>query len=319
LGHIGFDEPFKKLLNQGMIQGSSRFVYRIRGTQKFVSAGLSSAHEVDALHVDVNLVDGVELDTSAFKKWKPDYAKAEFILEEGKYLCGVEVEKMSKSKFNTVNPDDLVEKYGADTFRMYEMFLGPVEQSKPWDTKGIEGVHRFLKKAWRLFFDELKGQVWNKDTATDAELKVLHKAIKKIEEDTERYSFNTAVSTFMICVNELADLNCHKKEVLEKLLILLSPYAPHFAEDLWQALGNEGLVLDAPYPLFEAKYVIESTKDYPVSINGKLRVNISIDLTATEAEVHAIVLANEVVKKWTADATVKKIIFVKGKMVNIVI
>ena len=319
LGHIGFDEPFKKLLNQGMIQGSSRFVYRIRGTQKFVSAGLAAAHEVDALHVDVNIVDGIELDTEAFKKWKPDYANAEFILEEGKYLCGVEVEKMSKSKFNTVNPDDLVEKYGADTFRMYEMFLGPVEQSKPWDTKGIEGVHRFLKKAWRLFYDELKGQVWNKDAANDAELKVLHKAIKKIEEDTERYSFNTAVSTFMICVNELADLNCHKKEVLEKLLILISPYAPHFAEDLWQALGNEGLVVDAPYPLFEAKYVTESAKDYPVSINGKLRVNISIALSASEAEVHAIVLANEVVQKWVADTPIKKIIFVKGKMVNIVI
>ncbi len=319
LGHIGFDEPFKKLLNQGMIQGSSRFVYRIRGTQKFVSAGLATAHEVDALHVDVNIVDGIELDTAAFKKWKPDYAKAEFILEEGKYLCGVEVEKMSKSKFNTVNPDDLVERYGADTFRMYEMFLGPVEQSKPWDTKGIEGVHRFLKKAWRLFFDELKGQVWNKEAATDAEFKVLHKAIKKIEEDTERYSFNTAVSTFMICVNELADLNCHKKEVLEKLLVLLSPYAPHFAEDLWQALGNEGLVVDALYPVFEAKYVTEATKEYPISINGKLRANISIDLTASEAEVHAIVLANELVKKWVADAPIKKIIFVKGKMVNIVI
>jgi len=319
LGHIGFDEPFKKLLNQGMIQGSSRFVYRIRGTQKFVSAGLAAAHEVDALHVDVNIVDGVELDTDAFKKWKPDYAKAEFILEEGKYLCGVEVEKMSKSKFNTVNPDDLVEKYGADTFRMYEMFLGPVEQSKPWDTKGIEGVHRFLKKAWRLFFDELKGQVWNKEAANDAELKILHKAIKKIEEDTERYSFNTAVSTFMICVNELADVNCHKKEVLEKLLVLLSPYAPHFAEDLWQALGNEGLVVDAPYPIFEAKYVTESDKEYPISINGKLRANISIDLTASEAEVHAIVLANELVKKWVADAPIKKIIFVKAKMVNIVI
>jgi len=319
LGHIGFDEPFKKLLNQGMIQGSSRFVYRIRGTQKFVSAGLAAAHEVDALHVDVNIVDGVELDTDAFKKWKPDYAKAEFILEEGKYLCGVEVEKMSKSKFNTVNPDDLVEKYGADTFRMYEMFLGPVEQSKPWDTKGIEGVHRFLKKAWRLFFDELKGQVWNKEAANDAELKILHKAIKKIEEDTERYSFNTAVSTFMICVNELADVNCHKKEVLEKLLVLLSPYAPHFAEDLWQALGNEGLVVDAPYPIFEAKYVTESAKEYPISINGKLRANISIDLTASEAEVHAIVLANELVKKWVADAPIKKIIFVKAKMVNIVI
>ncbi len=319
LGHIGFDEPFKKLLNQGMIQGSSRFVYRIRGTQKFVSAGLAAAHEVDALHVDVNIVDGVELDTAAFKKWKPDYAKAEFIVEDGKYICGVEVEKMSKSKFNTVNPDDLVERYGADTFRMYEMFLGPVEQSKPWDTKGIEGVHRFLKKSWRLFYDELKGKVWNEEAATDAELKVLHKAIKKIEEDTERYSFNTAVSTFMICVNELADLNCHKKEILEKLLILLTPYAPHFAEDLWQALGNEGLVVDATYPVFEAKYVTESAKDYPVSINGKMRANISIDLAATEAQVHEIVLAHEVIKKWVAATPIKKIIFVKGKMINIVI
>ena len=319
LGHIGFDEPFKKLLNQGMIQGSSRFVYRIRGTQKFVSAGLAAAHEVDALHVDVNIVDGIELNTEAFKKWKPDYANATFELEDGKYLCGVEVEKMSKSKFNTVNPDDLVERYGADTFRMYEMFLGPVEQSKPWDTKGIEGVHRFLKKAWRLFFDELKGQVWNKEAATDAELKVIHKAIKKIEEDTERYSFNTAVSTFMICVNELAELHCHKIEVLEKLLVLLSPYAPHFAEDLWQALGNQGMVVDAPYPIFEAKYVTESVKEYPISINGKLRANISIDLAASEAEVHAIVLNNEIVKKWVAASTIKKIIFVKGKMINIVI
>ena len=267
LGHIGFDEPFKKLLNQGMIQGSSRFVYRIRGTQKYVSAGLAAAHEVDALHVDVNMVDGVELNTAAFKKWKPDFSKAEFILEDGKYICGVEVEKMSKSKFNTVNPDDLVERYGADTFRMYEMFLGPVEQSKPWDTKGIEGVHRFLKKCWRLFFDELKGKVWNEDAATDAELKIVHKAIKKIEEDTERHSFNTAVSTFMICVNELADANCHKKEILSQLLILMTPYAPHFAEELWQALGNHGLVVDASYPVFEAKYVTESAKDYPVSIN----------------------------------------------------
>ena len=319
LGHIGFDEPFKKLLNQGMIQGSSRFVYRIRGTQKFVSAGLIAKHEVDALHVDVNLVDGVELDTEAFKKWKPDYAQAEFILEEGKYNCGVEVEKMSKSKFNTVNPDDLVEKYGADTFRMYEMFLGPVEQSKPWDTKGIEGVHRFLKKCWRLFYDDLKGKVWNEDKATDAELKVLHKAIKKIEEDTERYSFNTAVSTFMICVNELADLNCHKKEILAQLVVLLTPYAPHFAEELWQALGKEGLVVDAAYPIFEAKYVTESAKDYPVSINGKMRATISIDLSASESAVHEIVLSNEVVKKWVGDSAIKKIIFVKGKMINIVI
>ena len=206
LGHIGFDEPFKKLLNQGMIQGSSRFVYRKRGTQVFVSAGLAKSMEVDQLHVDVNIVDGIVLDTEAFKAWKPDYANASFELEDGKYNCGVEVEKMSKSKFNTVNPDVLVEKYGADTFRMYEMFLGPVEQSKPWDTKGIEGVHRFLKKLWRLFYDEMKGQMWIDAQATPAELKVLHKTIKKIEEDTERHSYNTAVSGFMICVNELFDL-----------------------------------------------------------------------------------------------------------------
>jgi leucyl-tRNA synthetase len=319
LGHIGFDEPFKKLLNQGMIQGSSRFVYRIRGTQKFVSAGLKHAHEVDALHVDVNIVDGVELDTAAFTKWKPDYAKAEFILEDGKYICGVEVEKMSKSKFNTVNPDDLVEKYGADTFRMYEMFLGPVEQSKPWDTKGIEGVHRFLKKCWRLFFDEIKGKVWVDEAPTPAELKVLHKAIKKIEEDTERFSFNTAVSSFMICVNELADLNCHKKEILSQLVILLTPYAPHFAEELWQVLGMEGLVVDAAYPVFDAQYVTETEKEYPISINGKLRANFLIALDASEDQVRAIVLDNEVVKKWVEDKPIKKLIFVKGKMVNIVI
>ena len=319
LGHIGFDEPFKKLLNQGMIQGSSRFVYRIRGTQKFVSSGLKHTHEVDALHVDVNIVDGVELDTAAFIKWKPDYAKAEFILEDGKYICGVEVEKMSKSKFNTVNPDDLVEKYGADTFRMYEMFLGPVEQSKPWDTKGIEGVHRFLKKCWRLFFDEIKGKVWVDEAPTAAELKVLHKAIKKIEEDTERFSFNTAVSSFMICVNELADLNCHKKEILSQLVILLTPYAPHFAEELWQVLGMEGLVVDAAYPVFDAQYVMETAKEYPISINGKLRANILITLDASEQEVRAIVLDNEVVKKWVEDKPIKKLIFVKGKMVNIVI
>ena len=319
LGHIGFDEPFKKLLNQGMIQGSSRFVYRIRGTQKFVSSGLKQAHEVDALHVDVNIVDGIELDTEAFTKWKPDYAKAEFILEDGKYICGGEVEKMSKSKFNTVNPDDLVEKYGADTFRMYEMFLGPVEQSKPWDTKGIEGVHRFLKKCWRLFFDEIKGKVWVDEAPTAAELKVLHKAIKKIEEDTERFSFNTAVSSFMICVNELADLNCHKKQILSQLVILLTPYAPHFAEELWQVLGMDGLVVDAAYPVFDAQYVTETEKEYPISINGKLRANILIALDASEDQVRAIVLDNEVVKKWVEDKPIKKLIFVKGKMVNIVI
>jgi leucyl-tRNA synthetase len=319
LGHIGFDEPFKKLLNQGMIQGSSRFVYRKRGTQVFVSAGLAKTMEVDQLHVDVNIVDGQVLDTEAFKKWKPDYANATFELEDGKYICGVEVEKMSKSKFNTVNPDVLVDKYGADTFRMYEMFLGPVEQSKPWDTKGIEGVHRFLKKLWRLFYDEMKGQMWVDEKATPAELKVLHKTIKKIEEDTERHSYNTAVSGFMICVNELFDLGCHKKEVLEQVLILLAPYAPHISEELWSLTGHQGLVIDAPFPIFEAQYVTETSKEYPVSINGKVRANISIALDATEAQVQEIVLNNELIQKWIEGKPIKKLIFVKGKMINVVI
>jgi leucyl-tRNA synthetase len=319
LGHIGFDEPFKKLLNQGMIQGSSRFVYRKRGTQIFVSAGLAKTMEVDQLHVDVNIVDGIILDIEAFKKWKPDYAHATFELEDGKYVCGVEVEKMSKSKFNTVNPDVLVEKYGADTFRMYEMFLGPVEQSKPWDTKGIEGVHRFLKKLWRLFYDEMKGKVWLEEKATSAELKVLHKTIKKIEEDTERHSYNTAVSGFMICVNELFDLGCHKKEVLEQVLILLAPYAPHICEELWSLIGNQGLVIDAPFPVFDAQYVTETSKEYPVSINGKVRANIAIDLDATEAQVHEIVLNNTFIQKWIEGKPIKKLIFVKGKMINVVL
>ena len=319
LGHIGFDEPFKKLLNQGMIQGSSRFVYRKRGTQVFVSAGLAKSMEVDQLHVDVNIVDGIVLDTEAFKAWKPDYANASFELEDGKYNCGVEVEKMSKSKFNTVNPDVLVEKYGADTFRMYEMFLGPVEQSKPWDTKGIEGVHRFLKKLWRLFYDEMKGQMWIDAQATPEELKVLHKTIKKIEEDTERHSYNTAVSGFMICVNELFDLGCHKKEVLAQVLILLAPYAPHISEELWSLIGNQGLVMDAPFPIFEAQYVLETSKEYPVSINGKVRANIAIALDATEAQVQEIVLNNELIQKWVEEKPIKKLIFVKGKMINVVI
>jgi len=319
LGHIGFDEPFKKLLNQGMIQGSSRFVYRKRGTPVFVSAGLAKTMEVDQLHVDVNIVDGQVLDTEAFKKWKPDYANATFELEDGKYICGVEVEKMSKSKFNTVNPDVLVDKYGADTFRMYEMFLGPVEQSKPWDTKGIEGVHRFLKKLWRLFYDEMKGQVWLDEKATPAELKVLHKTIKKIEEDTERHSYNTAVSSFMICVNELFDLGCHKKEVLSQVLVLLAPYAPHISEELWSLIGNQGLVIDATFPIFDAQYVTETSKEYPVSINGKVRTNIAIDLDATEAQVHEIVLNNALIQKWIEGKPIKKLIFVKGKMINVVL
>ena len=367
LGHLGFDEPFKKLLNQGMIQGSSRFVYRVDFAQDFllendkaktpvffVSENLV-AHTnhnaedkiaylrktiidtllekgiipnytdrgfylINKLHVDVNIVDGVELDIDAFRKWKNgQFEHAEFILEDGKYICGVETEKMSKSKLNTVNPNDLVEKYGADTFRMYEMFLGPVEQSKPWDTKGIEGVHRFLKKLWRLFFDDVKGKVWNELAPTAEELKILHRTIKKIEDDTERFSFNTAVSAFMVCVNELSDVKCNKKVILEPLLVLLTPYAPHIAEELWTALGNTTSVIDAAFPVFEAKYVTESSKDYPISINGKVRANITIALDADEATVHEIVLTNETVKKWLEGNAPKKIVFVKGRMINVVL
>lgn len=326
LGHIGHDEPYKKLLNQGMIQGSSRFVYRLTGTNQFVSKGLLDSEgkyglqSTDAIRVDVNFVDGVELDMASFKTWRNnEYANAEFILEDGKYICGVEVEKMSKSKFNTVNPDDLVHRYGADTFRMYEMFLGPVEMSKPWDTKGIEGVHRFLKKLWRLFFDEAKGAIWNNEKATDAELKVLHNTIRRIDADTERFSFNTGVSGFMIAVNELSDLKCHKKEILEKLLVLLTPYAPHIAEELWQQLGNAGSILDAAYPVFEEKYVVESAKDYPISVNGKLRTTLSISLDADQAQVEEIVLRNDVVQKWLEGKDPKKIIYVKNKMINVVV
>ncbi|MBL0255877.1 MAG: leucine--tRNA ligase [Chitinophagaceae bacterium] len=321
LGLIGFDEPFKRLVNQGMIQGSSRLVYRITGTNKFVSISKKADYNVNELHVDVNLVDGVELKINEFKKWKnAEFVNAAFILEDdGKYICGVEVEKMSKSKYNTVNPDELCEKYGADTFRMYEMFLGPVEQSKPWDTKGIEGVHRFLRKLWRLFNDELKGKIWTVDQSTDSELKIINRTIKKIEQDTENFSFNTAVSAFMVCVNELADAKCHKKEVLQKLLVLLAPYAPHIAEELWSQLGNTGSVLDADYPTLEEKYLVETSKEYPLSINGKLRTTLTLSLELQQTEVEAIVLQNDVVQKWLEGKAPKKIIFVKGKMINVVI
>lgn len=370
LGLIGFDEPFKKLVNQGMIQGSSRLVYRIAVLNvavegdglyfisydlynKFklgeikkeqilekineVSIGYISEEDfipaefmISELHVDVSIVDGTELDIEAFKKWKPDFLNSKFILENGKYICGVETEKMSKSKYNTVNPDDLVEKYGADTFRMYEMFLGPVEASKPWDTKGIEGVDRFLRKLWRLFFDDVKGPIWTSqapspperaggEAASPAELKVLHKTIKKIEQDTESFAFNTAVSAFMVCVNELAELKCHKKEILEQVLILLTPYAPHISAELWKQLGNETSVLDASFPAFDAALLVESSKEYPVSVNGKMRTTINISLDAAQPEVDALVLQNEVVQKWLEGKAPDKIIFVKGKMINIVI
>jgi leucyl-tRNA synthetase len=319
LGLIGFDEPYRKLLNQGMIQGSSRLVYRIRGTDQYVSFGLKDKYETDELHVDVNIVDGLELDIEAFKNWREEFKNAELILESGKYICGVETEKMSKRYFNTVDPSDLCNKYGADTFRMYEMFLGPVEMSKPWDTKGIEGVYRFLKKLWRLFFDEQKGKLVNQEKATNAELKVLHRTIKKIEEDTERFSYNTAVSTFMVCVNELTDLKCHKNEILQPLLILLAPYAPHISEELWHQIGNASTILEASLPKLEEKYLVETTKEYPVSVNGKLRTTINIDLNAAQPQVEEIVLANPVIQKWIEGKPPKKIIYVKGKMVNVVV
>ena len=319
LGYISFDEPYRRLLNQGKIGGDSRIVYRIRSSNRFVTAGLKEQYEVDELHVDVAMVDGFELDIAAFKRSRPDYADAEFILENGKYICGSRLEKMSKRYQNVVNPDDIVQKYGADTFRMYEMFLGPVDQDKPWDTKGIEGVHRFLKKLWRLFFDEQKGLIVTSDVPTKDELKTLHKTIKKIEEDTERFSYNTSVSAFMVCVNELTDLKSHKREILEPLIILLAPYAPHIAEELWHLLGNAATILDAAFPGFEEKYLVETTKEYPVSINGKLRTQLVMDLNADQKQVEKIVLQNQVVQKWLEGKQPKKIIYVKGKMVNVVV
>ena len=319
LGYIGFDEPFKRLVNQGKIGGDSRLVYRIRGTKQFVSAGLKDQYETDEIHVDVSMVDGVVLNMDDFKKWKPDFADASFITENGEYRCGSRLEKMSKRYFNVVNPDDIVEKYGADTFRMYEMFLGPVEQDKPWDTKGIEGVHRFIKKFWRLFFDAERGSVINNSAASDEAWKVFYKMVKKVEDDTARFSFNTAVSSFMIGVNELTDLNCHSIELLEKFLVVLSPYAPHICEELWALSGHSGSVLDATYPIVEEKYLVETSKEYPLAINGKTRATLIIDLNATQEEVEKLVLQEPVVIKWLEGNPPKKIIFVKNKMINVVV
>ena len=407
LGYIGFDEPYKKLVNQGMIQGSSRFVYRLMLSLSnshldnpyniiptvFLSSSLVvevnkngieispkfstvlkhilsehnleigvnvefGGYKVVPLYVDINIVDGTELDIGKFRSLKPEYNEAYFILEDGTinaplslgeglgvrsngaYICGIETEKMSKSKYNVVSPDDIVERFGADTFRMYEMFLGPIEQSKPWDTKGIEGVHRFLRKFWRLYVDEVKGLIVTNDEPTAAELKVLHKSIKKIEDDTERFSFNTAVSGFMIAVNDLGDMKCHKRAILEPLLVLITPYAPHIAEELYQLLQTklnnvpgtgasdslsfgegrgEASVLDASYPVLDQKYLVESSKEYPVSINGKLRTTLNLSLELAQPEVEQIVIQNDIVQKWLEGKTPKKIIYVKNKMINVVI
>jgi leucyl-tRNA synthetase len=397
LNLIGFDEPYKRLVNQGMIQGVSAFanfigfnfgvnlmshpteeqnlkIKELREKYKalkdlYISDDLmpyirqsfnNPETEEEKKHMDYSNrlfgyllkpinedihnwgLNGIvtvsfglnyyksyapieyvnyknELDVDKIKKDIPRLAEAEFMTNENKFICSREVEKMSKSKFNTVNPDSIISDYGADTFRMYEMFLGPVEMSKPWDTKGIEGVHRFLKKFWRLFADEIKGLVVTNDEPTAEELKVLHNTIKKIESDTERFSFNTGVSGFMIATNELSDLKCHKRKILEPLLILLVPYAPHIAEELWALLGNTGSILDATYPTFEAKYVMESSKEYPISINGKLRTTMNISLDAAQPEIEKMVLENDIVQKWLEGKAPKKIIFVKNKMVNVVV
>lgn len=325
LGHIGFDEPFKKLVNQGMIQGSSRFVHRINGTDQYVSAtlldqeGRYEGRLVDTFHVDVSFVDGFELDTEAFRNWRPEYAHAGFILDDGKYICTGEVEKMSKSKYNVVNPDEIVEKYGADTFRLYEMFLGPLEQSKPWDTKGIEGVSRFLRKFWRLFFDEDQRLCVIHDEPTADEWKTLHKTIKKVSEDIENLSFNTCISQFMICVNDLQSARCNKIAILKELIILITPFAPHICEELWMLTGQSGSVLDAAFPSFNGAYLVENEIKMPVAINGKTRTDLVFDATADEDTIKAQVLADPVVRKWMEGKEPKKFIIVKGRMVNIVI
>lgn len=364
LGHISFDEPFKKLINQGMIQGSSRFVYRVNITPAshtrrglvYVSKGhyeellkikdspekvieyiskhngfyhghtleKDSVVHLSKIHVPIQYVDDIGgtntgiLDIDAYRRYAHD-DESEFIKEDKGYICGGEVEKMSKSKYNVVNPDDIVAQYGADTFRMYEMFLGPIDVSKPWDTKGIEGVHRFLKKMWRLYNDEQQGWIVADEAATDAELKVLHKTIKKISEDIEKFSFNTSVSQFMICVNELTSMNCHKRTILEPLAVLIAPFAPHFAEELWHQLGHEGSVVDVAYPEWKEQYVKENSKNYPIAINGKARAEMEFPLDMDITNVEKAVLSNEVVIKWMEGKPLKKFIYVPGRMINVVV
>ncbi len=316
LGISKKEEPFQKLVNQGMIQGRSNFVYRIKDTNTFVSLGLKDQYDVTPIHVDVNIVKNDILDIEAFKNWRPDYMTAEFILEDGKYVCGWAVEKMSKSMFNVVNPDMIVENNGADTLRMYEMFLGPVEQSKPWDTKGIDGVYRFLRRFWAMFFDAQGNFCVSDDAPTAEELKTLHKTIKKVKADIENFSFNTSVSAFMICTNELG--KCNKRQVLEPLVIILSPFAPHIAEELWHQLGHQTSVCDASFPEYDEKHLVESSVKYPISFNGKVRFTMEMPAAMTKEEVEKTALSDEQTQKFLAGATPKKVIVVPGKIVNIV-
>lgn len=314
------EEPFKKLVNQGMIQGRSNFAYRIKNSNTFVSYNLKDKYDVTPIHVNVNIVSNDILDIEAFKKWRPDYSDAEFILENDKYVCGWAIEKMSKSMFNVVNPDMIVDKYGADTLRMYEMFLGPVEQSKPWDTNGIDGVHRFLKKFWSLFYSNREDKYLVSDEpATKEELKSLHKLIKKVSNDIELFSYNTSVSAFMICVNELYSLKCSKKEILEKLLVVLAPFAPHVCEELWETLGHASSICDAQWPQYNEDYLKEDAVNYTISFNGKARFNMEFPVDADADSIKADVLADERAQKWIDGKTPKKIIVVPKKIVNVVI
>ncbi|MBE7639537.1 leucine--tRNA ligase [Salegentibacter sp. BLCTC] len=318
-GYLSVEEPFKKLINQGMILGQSAFVYRLEGENVFVSKNLVGENNVQPIHADVSLVNhSDELDIEGFKKWRPEFKEAKFLTEkDGAYIVGREVEKMSKSKYNVVNPDDICEDYGADTLRMYEMFLGPLEQAKPWNTAGITGVHNFLKKLWKLYHNGEQFEVLEEKASSDS-LKTLHKTIKKVTEDIEEFSFNTSVSTFMICVNELSAQKCKSREVLEPLAVLIAPYAPHIAEELWSKLGHSTSIVTAEYPVFEEKFLVESTKNYPVSFNGKMRFTIELPLDMPKDEIEKTVMADERTQKQLDGRTPKKVIIVPGKIVNIV-
>ena len=317
-GYVCEDEPFRKLINQGMIQGRSSFVYRIVGTNTFVSAGLKDKYETTEIHVDISLVRNDRLDLEAFRAWRPDFADAEFILEDGEYICGWAVEKMSKSMYNVVNPDVICDTYGADTLRLYEMFLGPLEQSKPWDTKGIDGVARFLKKFWRLYASR-DGFCVTDEKASPEELKALHKLIGKEQEDIENFSYNTTISAFMIAVGDLTALDCHKREILEPLAVLLSPFAPHITEELWHLLGHEGSICDARFPEYVAAYTAEDNVTYPVQFGGKMRFTVDMPRSASPAEVEAAVRAMEQTAKWVGDKQIVKVVVVPGRIINIVL
>ena len=318
LGFVCEDEPFRKLVNQGMIQGRSNFVYRIKDTNRFVSAGLKDRYDVTPIHVDVNIVSNDILDLDRFRAWRPEFADAEFELEDGRYVCGYAVEKMSKSMFNVVNPDDVVDRYGADTLRLYEMFLGPLEQSKPWDTNGIDGVNRFIRKLWNLFYkgDEL---LLTDGEPTADELKSIHKLIKKVTSDIEAFSYNTSIAAFMICVNELTQLKCHNRQVLSQLVVILAPFAPHVSEELWHALGNDTTVCDAQWPSFNEEYLREDTVNYAVSFNGKARYNITVAADMDPKDVEAAALSHENAARWIDGKQVVKVIVVPRKIVNVVV